>query len=184
MIDFPEIPGYPSEPEPAPAPVGPGRFDALGESYRKLRQEFYAYREVHREFAVRLYDAVTAYLQVPKGYVAYYATLGPYANKKVMGLAMAMQLADDGWWQMGLVFEVYEELGQFPTEPMPFVFYIRKPGDAFELKVADRTFHLSAGPDADFTEVAEHLYEAMRERIEGALKRFLTTGDPKHRLGF
>lgn len=184
MIDFPEVPGFSTEPEPVPEPVGPGRFDELGESYRKLRAEFYAYREIHREFAVRLYDGLMAYLQVPKGYAAFYATLGPYQNKKVMGLAMAMHLADDGWWQLGLVFEVYEVMGQFPTEPMPYVFYIRKPADFFELKVADKTFSIPEGPDADFTEVAKHVYDSMRDRIEGALQRFLATGDPKHRLGF
>ena len=163
----------------------PSRFEHLCATFKQVRADYAAHREIHRVFALRMVDALRAHLQTPDGYLSYFAVHGAYANKKVMGLIQALHLADDGWWRFGLVLELYEEINQYPNELIAYVFRLRVVDGMAEVQAeSGEVFRFPDREDADFTPLGEWMYRDALGKFENALARFLETGDVKHRRGF
>lgn len=161
------------------------KFEELCEGLRRVKREFQAYQDDCTAFLVNWYMGLKQYMGAPEGYISYYATLGPYAGKKVMGLSSALQLGDDTYWHFGLAFDLFEEQGAFPTELVLFEILIKKADDKYEMKFLDGPSYLFGKEETAAFEVSyEFLFQDITAKFRDPLGDFLRTGDRKARRGF
>jgi hypothetical protein len=161
------------------------RFEELCAQLRKTRREFAEYRDICFAFMHEWMEGFRDYMDAPEGYCEYYATEGHWQGRKVAGLNVGMRMGDDGYFHVGIIVDLVEQLDTFPTEPNRFIIRVRKDVEGFHMLMEnDMHFLLKSAALEDCLPMYEYIFTDIKDRYANSVADFLRTGDVTRRHGF
>lgn len=163
------------------------RYETLCAALRDLREKYAQHRGDCFALTGQLVAGLREFLGVDEDIVAFYATQGSWAGKKVDGPAAALHLGDDTFWHFGVAIDVFEEADQMPCHAVGFELRLKRLPDHFLVALMPEgpQFQISAAaPENDLRALYEHLYQHVLKRYGEAYRGYFVEGEPGKRFGF
>lgn len=168
------------------------KFEELTDIYTNAGKDFDNYRWNCIEFAIKIGEGVADYLECEKEDIQYYLTSNlsgkpQEANKSREAHPRdALILENDTFWHYGMGVNLYFESNKNPATTYIFDLALKGEKTNFIVKFPSQQKEFNIDPDKpeDFHPMNEFIYDAIKNRFENELEKFLKHKSTEHYPGY
>lgn len=162
------------------------KFDEMCAAYVESRKNWFSYRDKCSDAMRRLAAGFIKYCEIPEDQVRLVPVTGEDRQGKTFSLLGAMNVEDQGFWQLGMQITLFEKPNQYPHQPILIVLGVKDHDGKLQVMVGkDGEVQLLNIDDKEqLANFYDKLVILVKKFFRDGLQEFLEKSAPLKTIGF